>query len=361
MNLHGRESLHHLAAELCCKKRRLSCARFLIAIILLFSAALPSHAKIAKVRVAYQYGLVYLPFMVMRHDQLIEKHAKASGLDKLKVEYVVLSGGSVMNTALLSGQIQFAVGGFAPFLTAWSKTKGTRSEMKGVAGFAGANMYLNTRDPKLNSLKDIGPNDRIAIPAIKVSAQALVLEMAAAQTFGPSKYNKFDPLTVALPNPDGMAALISGSAGITANFTAAPFSNEELKHPGIHTILTSYQVLGGTAILDIVWTTSKFHQENPKTYNAFLSALKEAIDFIHKDKQAAAEIYKKTTKSKYTVKEILEMLDKSVDGLPDLAYMVDPRKITKYSDFMYSIGAISHRPNSWKDLFFPEAHGFAGS
>jgi NitT/TauT family transport system substrate-binding protein len=33
----------------------------------------------------------------------------------------------------------------------------------------------------------------------------------------------------------------------------------------------------------------------------------------------------------------------------------------KYVDFMYSIGSIKTRPDSWKDMFFPEIHDAAGS
>jgi NitT/TauT family transport system substrate-binding protein len=33
----------------------------------------------------------------------------------------------------------------------------------------------------------------------------------------------------------------------------------------------------------------------------------------------------------------------------------------KYVDFMFKTGAIKVRPDSWKDLFFPNVHALAGS
>jgi NitT/TauT family transport system substrate-binding protein len=33
----------------------------------------------------------------------------------------------------------------------------------------------------------------------------------------------------------------------------------------------------------------------------------------------------------------------------------------KYADFLYKSGTIKQRPNSWKDLFFPEIHDLSGS
>jgi len=74
-------------------------------------------AEVSEVRIAYQFGLVYLPLMVMQKEQLFEKQAARLGLGPVKAQYSVLSGGNTMNDALLSGSIHFAAGGVAPFLT----------------------------------------------------------------------------------------------------------------------------------------------------------------------------------------------------------------------------------------------------
>jgi NitT/TauT family transport system substrate-binding protein len=33
----------------------------------------------------------------------------------------------------------------------------------------------------------------------------------------------------------------------------------------------------------------------------------------------------------------------------------------KYVNFMYKVGSIKVKPDSWKDMFFPNAHGLSGS
>jgi NitT/TauT family transport system substrate-binding protein len=38
-----------------------------------------------------------------------------------------------------------------------------------------------------------------------------------------------------------------------------------------------------------------------------------------------------------------------------------PENTVKYAEFMHSVGSIKAMPSSWKDLFFPEIHGLAGS
>ena len=334
-----------------------------ISVAVMFSlAGHCARAEVPEVRIAYQYGLVYLPLMVMQRQQLLEKRAKAAGLGDVGVKYSVLSGGNTMNDALLSDSIHFASGGIPPFLTLWGRTVGSSNEVKGVAGFTAANMYLLTNNPEVKSIKDLSAKDKIALPAVKVSVQAIVLQMAAARTFGDAAYTKLDSLTVSMPNPDAMAALVSGGAtGITANFTAPPYSTDALARPGIRSILTAYDVLGGGAILDVVWATTKFREANPRTYGAFLAALKDAIAFINQDKAAAARIYIEMQGKGSTEKQVLDILNGKTAGTPDMEFTVDPRSITKYSDFLHRTGRLPARPASWKDLFFREAHDLAGS
>jgi NitT/TauT family transport system substrate-binding protein len=38
-----------------------------------------------------------------------------------------------------------------------------------------------------------------------------------------------------------------------------------------------------------------------------------------------------------------------------------PQNMMKYVDFMSKVGTIKVRPESWKEMFFPNAQGLAGS
>jgi len=42
---------------------------------------LGAHAEMSEIKVAQQYGISYLPLMIMEEQKLIEKHAKANGVD----------------------------------------------------------------------------------------------------------------------------------------------------------------------------------------------------------------------------------------------------------------------------------------
>ena len=313
-----------------------------------------ARAEMSEIHVAQQYGIGYLPLMIMEEQKLIEKYAKATGVT-VSVSWAKFAGGNVMNDALLSNSLQFASGGVAPFLTLWGRTRGNL-DVKAISAINSMPIFLNTRNPAVKTIRDFRDTDRIALPAVKVSIQAMTLQMAAEKTFGEGQQNKLDALTVSLAHPDGQAALLSGQSEITAHFSAPPFQYQQLKNPAIHTVLNSYDVLGGMSTFNVVWTTSKFKNENPKLYDAFVKALDEATALINGDRRSAAETYLRLSRDKDSVAEIEAMLND-----PAIVYTTTPQNVMKYVDFMLKIGAIKSKPESWKDLFFPNAHNLPGS
>lgn len=315
----------------------------------------PASAEVSEVKIAQQYGIAYLPLMYMQHMNLLEKHAKAAGIADVKVTWSQFAGGNVMNDALLSGGLHFASGGVGPLVTLWAKTKGNL-DVRGVTAMNLMPLYLNTRNPDVKSIKDLTGKDKIALPAVKVSIQAVTLQMAAAKAFGADKADSLDKLTVSMKHPDGMAALLSDASEITGHFTSPPFQYQELENPKVRRLLSSYEVLGGPATFNVVWTTSKFRSDNPKVYGAFVKAFGEAIDLINKDKNAAADNY--ATWAKYKGKK--ELLLKILND-PDVVFTMTPSNTTKYADFLFQQGRIKQKADSWKDMFFPEVHGLKGS
>ena len=118
-------------------------------------------------------------------------------------------------------------------------------------------LYLNAINPKIKTIKDFTSSDRIALPAVKASIQALLLQMAASQAFGEDKHAALDHLTVGLSHPQAIAALLSGTE-ITAHFAASPFQDQELIDRRVRRLLNSYDILGGPATLNSLYSTSTF-------------------------------------------------------------------------------------------------------
>jgi NitT/TauT family transport system substrate-binding protein len=313
-----------------------------------------ARAEVSELAVAQQYGIGYLSLMMMEDQRLIEKYAKQAGLD-VKIAWARFAGGNVMNDALISGSLHIASGGVGPLVTLWSRTRGNL-DVHGIAALNSMPLYLVSRNPSVKTVRDLTDKDRIGLPAVKVSVQAVTLQMAAEQTFGPGQQNKLDPLTVTLSHPDAMQALMSGQSEVNAHFGSPPFQYQELAKPENHIVLNSYDVMGGPATFNLVWTTAKFRSENPRLYDAFVKALDDATAQIGRDRHAAALAYLRISKDKDSVENIEKMLND-----PAIVFTTTPQSTQKFAEFMAKTGAIKAKPDSWKDLYFPNVHALPGS
>jgi NitT/TauT family transport system substrate-binding protein len=309
-------------------------------------ASTVARAEVSEITVAQQFGVSFLPLMIMERDGLIEKQAKAQGLD-LKVNWAKVAGPSVMNDGLISNTIHFASQGAPSLITLWEKTRGA---IKGVAAMTTYPLYLVTRNPNVKSIKDFGPDDKIAIPSVKISTQAIMLQMAASETFGEKEYAKLDGLTVSLSHPDAMIALANNTGGVNAHFATSPFYEEEMKLPGARVITTNYEILGGPATAIVITASAKLRETSPKVYQAFYRALGEGIDNVNKDKRAAAKAYLELANDrKNSVDDIYAIINDK-----DYAFTLQPQKVFKTAQFMAKIGSIKQAPKTLEDLFFPE-------
>ena len=307
-----------------------------------------------RLRIAEQYGIVYLLLQVAQDQKLIEKHGKAQGLPELKPEFVRLSGGSAVNDALLAGQIDIAGAGVGPLLTIWDRTLG-RHNVRGVASLGNFPYYLVSNNPAVKTIADFGDKDRIALPAVGVSVQSRVLQLASARRWGDAQYDRLDRLQVAVLHPDATAAIIKGGTEITAHFGNPPFQNQALAgNPQAHVVLNSYDVLGGPASATVLYATEQFRSENPRTYRAFVAALDEAARFIAAKPEAAADIYLRSGQGSIDRKLLLAIIIS-----PEVQFKLTPQNTLALAQFMHRVGAIRNKPASARDYFFDDPHNAA--
>jgi NitT/TauT family transport system substrate-binding protein len=322
----------------------------------LFGLAAPAFGQVPEIRLAQQTSMGYLQLNVMEHQKLIEKHAKLLGIPEVKVSWVTFNGPAAVNDALLSGNIDIASGGVPGLLVLWAKTKGTPQEVRGITALSSQPFLLNSRNPDVKTIKDFKEGDRIAVPAVKVSVQAIMLQMAAAKAFGEKDFAKLDTQTVSMSPPDATLALLGGKSEVNAAFSVPPFQYQQLEAPGIHTVINSFDVMGGSHSFTVAWTSAKFRDGNPVLYKALIAALTEATDIINKDKAAASALWILDAKSKLPP----EMVAKVVAG-PQVRWTLVPEATMKFADFMTSVGTLKVKASSWKDYFFPEVYDLKGS
>ena len=317
-------------------------------------AATPARAE-GQLRIAEQFGIVYLLLNVAQEQKLIEKHGKAAGVD-IHVEWLKLSGGSAVNDALLSGNIDIAGAGVGPLLTIWDRTHG-RQNVRGVASLGNFPYYLVSNNPAVKTIADFSDKDRIAVPAVGVSVQSRVLQLASAKLWGDAQYKKLDAVQVPLPHPDAAAAIISGGTEVTAHFGNPPFQDQELAgNPKAHTVLNSYDVLGGPSSATVLYATEKFRKDNPKTYKAFIGALDEAAQFTTSHPEQAADIYLKVGQAKIDRKLLIKIIKN-----PEVQFKIAPQNTYALAEFMHRVGAIKNKPASARDYFFEDAHITGGN
>ncbi len=314
----------------------------------------PAAAEVNEVRFARQLGLGYLQFYVMEERKLVEKHAQQLGLT-VTTSWHPLGTPTSITDALLTGNVDIVGIGLPAFLTMWDKTRGNMN-VRAIVALNRQPAYLNTRDPNIKSVRDFTDKDRIALPAPKVSVQAIMLQMIAEKTFGPGKYDVLDRLTVGMSHPDGMVALLAGKLEITAHFTSAPFQYQQLENPAIRKVLTSYEATDGPNTFAVAATTSRWREANPQVYKAVNAALAEANDFIAKNPRETAQIFLKLENAKLSADFIQKMI---VD--PEFSFAPAPENVMKIYRFMNRVGALKNLPAAWQDLFVPEAAGLSGS
>jgi NitT/TauT family transport system substrate-binding protein len=229
--------------------------------------------------------------------------------------------------------------------------------VRGLSAAQAMPFLLVTNKPEIKTIGDFKEGDKIAVPGIKNSNQAICLQMAAAKEWGQENYAKLDPLTITLPHPDATIAIISKSTEVTGHYGVSPFQDYEVAAPGTHVVVKSYDTLGGQTTNGVMFMAKKFRDASPKVTSAVYAALAEASDFINKEPRQSAEVYiRKTNEKRSGVDEMVKMISN-----PDNAWTTTPQNAMRYVEFMHKVGTMKKLPASWKDMFMPEAHELAGS
>ena len=324
-----------------------------------FAAALlaspGARAEVSELRMATQFGIGAMPMILIEHNHLLEQQLAAAGLPKVEVKWAQFSGGNPINEGLISGSLDIASAGTTVFVTLWAKAKGNLA-VKSAGSLSALPLWFLTRDPKVKSLQDLDDGDKIGVTTVKVSVHAILLQMAAAKIWGPTEASRLDHLTVTLPHADSAIALISGVGEVNNHFSAPPFEYMELKAPNVRRITTAEDILGGPCSYMVAYATEKFRSENPKVFAAYMAALRQSLDYINKDPRGAAKDYLEQSQDKISLDDAVQMITD-----PGAKFAMAPENVEKLADFMYRQELIKARPESWKDMFFPEVTGLPGS
>jgi NitT/TauT family transport system substrate-binding protein len=331
--------------------------RRIVGVIVFFAAIVLARSALADsaLRLLRPADLSALPLFVMEHEHLIERTAEAMGLGAVKVIWSAPGSGDTIE-ALAAGQADLVFADLVPFLIAADAGAGTAAEIRAIGAVAQRPYVLVSRNPAIRTIRDFTAADRIALPALKVSGPAVMLEMAAAQEWGIEQFDRLNRLAVPRPDAAAAAALISPKPDISAHFSRSPQADIELSDPAIHRVMDSFDIAGPHSTAVLV-ATARFRTANRELVKAILSALQEADDFIRHSPGAAAEIFAAmATDQDIPLEDLSDMI-----GDPDLAYAAAPAGVLRLADFLHRTGRLKRRPGSWQELFVAEARDLAGN
>ena len=308
-----------------------------------------------KVSFVQQRGLMYLPVDMMVTGGVLQEEATRLGLGKVDASATTLSGPAPIIDALLSGSADYGTAALPSLLTLWDKTHGTPNEVKAVGTVSNGAMVLYTINPNVKTIADFTEKDRIAVPSVRISFNAMMLEMAAEKLWNDP--HRLDHLTVGLGHPDAVAALSAGygSATVTAHIGVQPFTNRGLKLPGAHVVADSREVFGGPLTQITLLATRQTRDKDPVLFKAVANALEESIKLCSADKRAAAVLWKKAQNASESVDELFALLSD-----PGFEFTSQPHRIATFAAFLNRIGSMKSKVADWKDLFWETAYDQQG-
>jgi NitT/TauT family transport system substrate-binding protein len=303
------------------------------------------------VKFVQQRGLLYIPVDIMVSGGVLQKEATKLGLGKVEATATALSGPGPVLDALLSGAADYGTAALPSLLTMWEKTRGTANEVRAVGTVSNGAMTLYTINPNVRTLADFTEQDRIAVPTVRLSFNAMMLQMAAEQLW--NEPHRLDHLTVALGHPDAVTALSAGygKATITAHIGVQPFTDRGLKLPGAHIVTDSRKVFGGSLTQITLLATKQTKEKNPTLFKAVANALEEAIKIANADKRAAATLWKEVQKAPESVDDLVAQLND-----PGFEFTSRPQRIAHFTAFLNRIGTMKAKVGDWKELFWETAH-----
>jgi len=230
--------------------------------------------KTTEVKIAISNDLLSGPIVVMEELNLIERYAPNA-----KVNAVISGSGTAINEAFIGNNVDGGILGITTFLVGIDN--GIPYKVASPVSYSRLSIQTNNLDIK--NLRDVSPDDKIALSSI-TGTTAMILYIAAEQHLG--RWDALNDQIVLMNNNDATIALINNT-GIT--LAVSDMTNRiKVNEAGCPTVLDNEDLsLDGSKMSILCVFNEDFHKKNEGTYEAFLTALGDAIKLLNdRDEQA---------------------------------------------------------------------------
>ena len=269
-------------------------AAFLLALLVAAPCAAQTRGKAAQparggaISIGVGHGIGFLPLFIAQDRRLLDRHAKASGLNGKLVLRRFQTAAS-MRQALARGEIAAGVYGISAFLLAREAARNTPRELVVVSGLTTLPLVVLTARPDIKALTDLKADDRIAVP-MPNAPQAMYLQMRASPYFGGRE--RLRRQLVAMPHQEALEALIAGK-GLAAYFSSPPFTQIALRNPTVRAVGSSADIMGGRTSFLVLASQKGTLAAHPKLAETLAKAIDEASAIIRNDPRRAAMVWLK--------------------------------------------------------------------
>ncbi len=293
----------------------------------------------AKLTVVYQSSIGYAPLIVMMQKNLLLDAYDGN----LEVEWKEMNNGAEINEGLVSGAIDIGCMGVPVAITGVM----AGSPYKIATGLSAQPYSILSNQADINSLADITAEDQIAITNIN-SQPHILLAMACKALLGDAR--ALDANLVKLGNADGYSSMLSGA--VTCHMVISPYNFMEITDPtvSIHEIPIGTDIwpADNTALVTVVRNDLK--EKNPKLYEAYVTAMGQAMEFIKAYPEETAEMLSAGYDA--DASEILEWMTDSRSS-----YSTEIKGVMNMANFMVEEGFLENGPASISELAFDNVVG----
>lgn len=304
---------------------------FITIVLLTILNIKPKNSRQDKViRVLYTADLTGAPILVMQKLDLIKKYDSA-----IRLSVNATSPGSAINEAIIAKQADIGHLGIPNILIGIDKGIPYKI-MTSVSNTEGG---IQTNNPDIKSLKDIKPTDKISIPNL-TGTSAMQLHILALKELG--DYDALKNNLIVMSDDNAVISLINKS-GITLHMTQFTYRIKE-NDAGLKTIINSSNISSEIIMEKYCVATKEFYTNNRDLYNAFYSALKDAIDLINEKDERALSIMQE--EYEFDKDTLVSYLDNGY-----ITYSYDNNNMEPYIDIAYKMGLISSK-KTVNELFF---------
>lgn len=296
-----------------------------------------AQAKVPQeVTINYVYGIGYSPIVVVKSRGELQKL-----YPQTKFNWPILGNLASIRDGIIAGTVQVGSGSAPPFLIGWDRGVPWRI----FTNLCTANIMMVAMDPKVKTLHDIKPADRIALPAAD-SIQAIQLRKACQMQLG--NPHALDSNMTFMAHPEGLQALLSGQ--VVAVYSSPPFQQIAISK-GAHMVVDGDHLFPHASFL-MTFINTNFAAQYPEFTQTLFKMLSDATKFIRENKNETAEMLAKDSGGKISADVFREQLsDNSVIFEPV------PHGVIGYAQFLHQLGLLTKVPSSMKELELPMMGG----